>query len=174
MKRGKGTNLILLLVLLVLVFSGAVWWMTEQQLAQNKGQKTIKTYTLHESVILGRFEMELTDLKKKTKIVGETNEVDAKGTYYCVNLSMRNLDANPQPINLSQFKVVLADGGFLAADNTASLLANPTGHAFFLRNANGKETVTGTLVFDVPPTNSTVRVQATSADGTQAVNFDLK
>ncbi|PWK11349.1 DUF4352 domain-containing protein [Tumebacillus permanentifrigoris] len=170
-RKRNGNKLILLLVLFVLVFSGAVWWMTDQQLATNQGQKTIKTYTLKQEVILGRFVLELNEVQRKPKIVGETNAVDATGTFYLVNVSLRNLDANPQTPVLSQFKMLLSNGSLLAADNTASLLANPTGHAFFLKNVTANETVKGTLVFDVPK-GETPQLQATSGD--QTINFDLK
>ncbi|KEO81672.1 DUF4352 domain-containing protein [Tumebacillus flagellatus] len=173
MKRSKGTNLILWLIVLVVVFSGVTWWLMDQQLAQNKGQKTLKTYTLHENVIVGPFAVELTDLKKTNRIVGDNNATEARGTYYKVNFSMRNLQGTPLPVTLSQFKLLLPDGSLLAADNTASLLAVPTGKAFFLRNVEGKETINGTVVFDVPNV-PLVRMQLTSGDGSQTVNFDLK
>lgn len=169
--KKKGNLLILLLVLLVVVFSGAIWWITDQQLAKTEGQKTVKTYTLQQKVILGRFEMELTDVQKTNKIVGATNAADARGTYYVIDVSMRNLDANPQSPTLSQFKALLPGGSLLAADNTASLLANPSGHAFFLKNAVANETVKGKIVFDVPK-GETMKLQVSSGD--QVIDFDLK
>jgi hypothetical protein len=67
--------------------------------------------------------------------------------------------------------MLLPDGSLLAADNTASLLANPSGHAFFLKSVTGNETVSGTIVFDVPK-NQIPKLQATS--GEQTILFDLK
>jgi len=87
-------------------------------------------------------------------VVGQHNQFlqqEASGEFLIVNVSATN-NGNTAGTMTSSFFKLLADGAeFDPADAMVNMAANPDGSSFLLENVNPRMSITGNLVFDVPP-----------------------
>jgi hypothetical protein len=82
----------------------------------------------------------------------------AQGQFCLVTLKVANIGKEAQTFDGSNQKAYGADGAQFSADDTAGIYANDNDDAF-LNDINPGNSVTGTVVFDIPKTAKLAKLE---------------
>jgi hypothetical protein len=98
----------------------------------------------------GKFEFVVTNVEcGRSKVTAGPVKLDAHGQYCLVNLSVRNIGTSRQTFSEAFQKAIGDDGQEYGPDIPAGLVVNGGGNGL-VNSLSPGETVTGTMVFDVP------------------------
>lgn len=147
------------LVLLIVVISAAsggskdgVGNSSDKKSAQSESKKdNAKLSGIGEAVQDGKFEFTVSSIECGKTSVG-TNQYltkQAQGQFCLLNLSIKNIGTEAQTFDSSNVYLFDASDAKFSADSSASMYANPEGSTF-LNQINPGNSVTGSVVFDLP------------------------
>lgn len=107
----------------------------------------------------GKFEFVVKSVKcGETKIGSEYLNQTAQGQYCLVAMSVKNIGDEAQTFDSSPQKAYNASGQQYDADGTAAIYVNDNSQTF-LENINPGNSVTGTIVFDIPKNQKLTKLE---------------
>jgi hypothetical protein len=107
----------------------------------------------------GKFEFTVQTIKCGVSKVGDDMlNKTAQGQFCLVTLKVANIGKEAQTFDGSNQKAYGADGAQFSADDTAGIYANDNDDAF-LNDINPGNSVTGTVVFDIPKTAKLAKLE---------------
>jgi hypothetical protein len=117
------------------------------------------TATMNTPVRDGKFEFTVQKIKcGGTKVGDSLLNKTAQGQFCMVTLKVTNIGKESQMFDGSNQKAYGADGAQFSADDTAGLYANNNDDAF-LNDINPGNSVTGTVIFDIPKTAKLAKLE---------------
>lgn len=153
-KKKMGVGKILLIVGLALGLlccgGGVLVFALGANEVSKSGSSSGKHIALNEAGRDGKFEFTVTDVKYDVVKVGSTNfGKTAQGQFVLVTITVKNIGDKPQMFSGSSQKAFSATGAEYANDTGAEIYANDEAKTF-LNEINPGNSVTGTVVFDIP------------------------
>ncbi|GAA5199582.1 hypothetical protein GCM10023322_75510 [Rugosimonospora acidiphila] len=107
----------------------------------------------------GKFEFTVQKIQcGATKVGDSVLNKTAQGQFCMVTLKVANIGKEAQTFDDSSQKAYGADGAQFSADSTAGLYANSNDETF-LNQINPGNTVTGTVIFDIPKTAKLAKLE---------------
>jgi hypothetical protein len=130
-----------------------------REVYDNVKQRNRDAVGLNELVRDGDFEFRVHEITYGTaELADQSVTRQASGQFCLVELTVRNVGDRPATFSDRYQRAFRADGEEYAVDSAAGVLAN-SDQQIFLNSINPGNTVTGVLVYDIPPDATITRLE---------------
>lgn len=133
-----------------------------------------KLASINEPSTDGKFEFTITGMECGKASVGNNPYLtkEAQGQYCLLNINVKNTGDQAQLFDSSMQYLYDSAEAKYSADGTASMYANPQGSTF-LNQINPGNSVSGTIVFDVPKDKTPIKAELHDSIFSKGAQFKL-